>query len=150
MERQAELAGLAPTIERLVGLDATLGQAHPFDTFVRPGPVWDTDGWPERPTRTVVMEATRGPDEPTDRWNNLAFRRGIRAGGWTLFEPELPALRANGGSALSASELVPAILQGILVEMLESWDLSAPPHRSVEMSDQTVEALRALGYLEPD
>ncbi len=46
----AELAGLAPTIEGLVGLEPTLGQAHSFEPFVRPGPVWDVDGWPERST----------------------------------------------------------------------------------------------------
>lgn len=140
VQRQAELAGLAPTIERLLGLEPSLGQD--FWQLVRPGPVLDADGWPERPTRTVFMEATRPRQrESVSAWNNLPFARGVRAGGLVLraapvydVPPALP----------DASALAP-----VLAGMLARWDLEAPPPRVEQLSADTRRALEALGYLEP-
>jgi arylsulfatase A-like enzyme len=142
--RQAAMSSLAPTLEVALGLEATLGDRASFWDLARPGPVLDEEGWPDRPVRPVLLEATRPrPQEDPARWNNLPFHRGVRAGGFAIAgapffgEPYAPT---EGGPVA----MVP-VLQGIVGR----WDAAAPPHRAEHLSAGTEEALSALGYLEP-
>ncbi len=140
---QAEMAGLAPTLEEALGLEATLGDQASFFPLLRAGPLRDQDGWPERPTRPVVLEATQPhQDTAPPGWNNLGLWRGVRAGGWAL------QARPSAGEAAQVVGRSDPAVGALLSEQLRAWDAAAPPWREVEMSDETVEALRALGYLE--
>jgi arylsulfatase A-like enzyme len=150
VQRQAEMAGLAPTLEVALGLRPTLGTARPFYDLVRPGPVADEDGWPERPTRTVLMEAARPRDlEDAARWNNLTFARGVRAGGWVLrLSPaydQPPRLWDGPGDQVHITD---DAIRPVLAGLLGRWDLDSPPHRTEVVTADTHEALRALGYLD--
>jgi arylsulfatase A-like enzyme len=141
--RQAEMAALAPTLEVALGLEPTLGSRTPFWDLVRPGPVDDSDGWPARPTRTVVMEATRPRElEQQSKWNNLPFARGIRAGGFVLRGAPVFA------QAFELEARSTPLLERLMLEMLWAWDDTAPPHREERMDAETERALRALGYLD--
>lgn len=141
VRRQAGMASLAPTLERLAGLERSLGSYPDLWDHIRPGPVWDFDGWPSGPTHTVPHEATRPHDREADTgWNNLAFRRAIRAGGGVARS----GLR--DGRPLHVTD-GPVALLPVLAELLGRWDASAPPRRTDTMTDSTRRALEALGYL---
>jgi arylsulfatase A-like enzyme len=146
VRRQAEMAGLAPTIQEMVGLEPTLGAS--FATMLSPGPVRDDDGWPERPTRPVVMEATRPHrEEIAPAWNNLDLWRGVKAGGWTVTSlprrRSPPALVAGPGGRPSTAD---AEVGSILAGRLAAWDAAAPAFRDEDLDAETLEMLRALGY----
>jgi arylsulfatase A-like enzyme len=146
VERQASLDGLAPTIERIAGLEATLGRD--FYDHVRPGPVRDEQGWPERPTWPVMMEATRPLEhESKNAWNNLRFYRGIRAGGWALegapvFGIDLDFLEAD---AVPVEE---HDVRPVLAGEMALWDANAPPYVEVNMPPAQRRALIELGYID--
>jgi len=142
VQRQAGMASLAPTLERLAGLERTLGAAPDLWDLIRPGPVDDTDGWPGRPTRTVLHEATAPHQERRDgRWNNLGLERGVHAGGASARK-----LRRRGWVVESGAGAVLPVLR----DLMQSWDAAAPPYRSETLSSHTRQALEALGYLSPD
>ena len=145
VRRQVGLSGLAPTVERLLGLEATLGDRRDFAELLRPGPVNDVDGWPHHPTWTVFSEATRG-GEDAEGWNNLGRMRGVRAGSWEAIgwpHKYLPlSIESQDGGARSDLGLLPT-----LADMMQAWDEAAPPYRAPSMSQYTREALEALGYL---
>jgi len=142
----AAMPGLAPTIEQLLGFERTLGEHPDFFDLVRPGPVRDDDGWPERPTHVATFEASR-PRQYTaeDRWNNLPLHRGVFAGGWGMWHA--PFARKDetfyGGSVGVDEAMLP-----VLRSILDRWDAAAPPYRDEELAPSTREALKALGYLE--
>lgn len=144
VRRQASMVGLAGTVERLVGLEPRLGPD--FAELLRPGPVFDVDGWPDRPTLPVFVEATRPRHaESSTKWNNLPLHRGVFAGGWGLWSapwlgvgPTFYAERWAGHRDLRRA----------LAELLAAWDADVPPHREAKMAPSTERALRALGYLE--
>jgi arylsulfatase A-like enzyme len=144
--RQAAVSGLGPTIEALVGLEPSLGRALPFDDLVRAGPVRDDDGWPERPTHPVFVEATRPRlAEVADGWNNLHMHRGVLAGGYGVVGA--PFVRVPLGPIDWGALPEPAV-RDVLVEMVSDWDRAAPPHRDQPVAPKTDEALEALGYVE--
>jgi arylsulfatase A-like enzyme len=144
VRRQAEMAGLAPTLELALGLEATLGSKRPFWDLLRPGPVADDQGWPDRPVRTALMEATRPrKKEPDSGWNNRMFWRAVRAGGF-----EGKALPWKGTAfALSGGERDEALRES-LRGILWRWDAAAPAYRAEELSEGTEAALKSLGYLD--
>ncbi len=142
IQRQAGMASLAPTIERLVGLPRPLGTAPDLWDLLRPGPVWDQDGWPARPTRAVLHEATAPHQARSDgRWNNLGLERGAHASGTHVRRTRARRWVVEAG----AEGLLP-----VLQDALRSWDAAAPPFRSETLSSHTRQALEALGYLEPE
>ncbi len=149
VKRQASMSGLASTLEVALGLQPTLGA--PFWELVRPGPVLDTDGWPERPTRAIPVEATRPiRDGAKQSWNNLDLFRAWHAGGWTVeAAPFLgrPPRLTRGPSGKRMSDIA---LQPVLAAQLEAWDEIAPPYRVPLLGADTEAALRALGYLEEE
>lgn len=146
VQRQAGMDGLAPTLLELLGLPSALGDGLSFADWVRAGPVFDEDGWPERPTVPVYLEATRPRfAESADQWNNLYMHRGVWAGGWGIFSApflqEGPRFFDLGGAPHEE-------LLGLLQGMVQSWDGQAPPHTEPTPSVETTNALKALGYTE--
>lgn len=141
--RQAGMASLAPTLERLAGLPRSLGSAPDLWPMLRPGPVHDRDGWPDRPTHAVFHEATTPHQKREDGlWNNLGLRRGVHAGGAAgrALKTAMPVRVVEG----------PAGLGTLLDELLAAWDAASPPFRGERLSSRTRRALKALGYLEED
>lgn len=146
VQRQASMDGLAPTLELALGLEATLGTGLPFHDLLRAGPVLDTDGWPDRPTLPVRVEATRPRQaEQADGWNNLQLHRGIWAGGWGASSAPFlhhPLTFYDHGALPH-----PDVLEDLRL-LLERWDADAPEHVEADMAPATRRALQALGYLE--
>jgi len=140
---------LGPSLERVLGLVPALGTRRDFWNLLRPGPVLDRDGWPEHPSVAITMEATRPPRfEVKDAWNNLNFSRGVRVGPWVLrVRQEARARQWSGLEGMPATQAKHDLMQ-ILSQTLAQWDSSAPPYRSVQMSSETQEALKALGYID--
>lgn len=144
VRRQVSMTGLASTIERSIGLTTTFGAD--FHAMVRPGPALDVDGWPDRPTEPVFMEATRPRHaEAPLEWNNLRLHRAVWAGGWGAWAS--PWRRMPLAFDPHGRVGHPGVM-GILGRMLADWDADLPPHREAAMAPATEEALRALGYIE--
>lgn len=148
VRRQAGMAGLARTIEEVLGLPPALGaDAHPFLELLRPGPVLDDDGWPDRPTRPVLLEATKPRSlEPDSGWNNRTFFRGVLAGDHGAYAApcyDLPWTFFDGLGAPSDQALLP-LFSGLMAR----FDARAPERREAEMAPATIRALQALGYLD--
>jgi arylsulfatase A-like enzyme len=147
VERHASMAGLASTIEVLLGLPPTLGR-H-FWQLVRPGPVDDTDGWPARPTAVLFAEATRPHGEDPSRWNNADAYRQVQVGperlvGAPVFDS--PYELAGRHRSRTGHPALYALLEGLA----QAWDADGPPWREAQLDAETTEALEALGYLEPE
>ncbi len=147
VQRQADMSGLAPTIERMLGLQPQLGDD--FWQLVRPGPVLDVDGWPEHPTTPAFSEATRPFSDDTTQWNNAALYQSVRVGPHEL----------RAAPALGVAPFVVDAPSGwfsdnpmleLLTEVMDSWNAKAPPFRHESMEEGTRAALEALGYLEPE
>lgn len=135
VRRTFAMSGLAPTIEALLGLEPTLGRG--FDSALRPGPRRDDEGWPERPTEVVFLEATRPRHrESKTAWNNLPLQRRVVVG------PH------SHGSYPFEELTYPGPLSPLLAELLAEWDAAAPPRQRADMPPHTVRALKALGYLD--
>ena len=147
VKRQASMTGLAPTLERTLGLAPTLGTGRDFYELWRPGPVHDVDGWPDRPTQPAFMEATRPRAyEDKKNWNNLKLHRGVFAGGWGAWSaPFLNRSLVFYDRSATPNASMLRTLQGLLGR----WDAEAPQHREGQMAPSTRRALEALGYLEP-
>jgi len=146
VERSANMTCVAPTVERLVGLEPSLGQD--CWQLVRPGPVNDTDGWPERPSPAAFAEATRPHVTASSTWNNVGLRRAVRVGEAQLFagpsagEPPMLIGVAERGTARHA-------LRDLLAERLSAWDAVTPPFRSDDPTGALWQVLETLGYVDP-
>lgn len=146
IRRQAAMADLAPTIEALLGLQPTPGDGHPFDAWLRAGPLLDEDGWPDRPTHPVYVEASRPRQaEAKTGWNNLRMHRGVFAGGWAGWTAPFlkTALRFYDRGEAPHPEVA-----GLLQGLLDAWDARAPGHVEPSTAPATTRALKELGYLE--
>jgi arylsulfatase A-like enzyme len=137
--RQVPLSTLGPTLLDVVGLDPRLGDHPSIYDLIRPGPTWDEQGWPDRPVRPVLIEASRPRDiESKQYWNNLPMRREVRVGDLSLYR--FPNKQIETISDPRAADL--------LGSMLSDWDGRSPAHRTEQMSTETTDALRSLGYME--
>lgn len=85
----------------------------------------------------IFMEATR-PDVGLPGWNNLMTERGVYADG--RFATRFPLLEQQGHPPQSDDEE--------LLALLASWDAAAPARVEDTRTEQTREALKALGYVE--
>lgn len=146
VSRQASLSGLAPTIERALGLEVRLGERRDFWDYLRPGPVRLAEGWPELATEPVFMEATRPRQyEPEEGWNNLTFYRSVRAGGYSMAGAPVFDLPYAMKAPHEADDGVLLWLRYLMAR----WDRLAPVERvDTPMAPATKRALEALGYLE--
>ena len=142
------LMDLAPTVSALVGL--------PVDPSAQGIDLQDT--WKGRPSpRILLSEATKPTEvEAAPQWNNLRKERA--AVGRGLLVTHTPwADERHGGPGPAVFSLAPgqphAVEQSVatvqkLRKALEDWDRAAPPYRDPNMTEQTIESLRALGYLD--
>jgi arylsulfatase A-like enzyme len=144
---QAAMPGLAPTLQRALGFERTLGEHPDFWDLLRPGPVWDEDGWPERPTQVAFVEASRPRKaETTEGWNNLPLHRGVFAGGYGYWTA--PWLKRRPTEWYDVPDIGDDAIFGELTHMVEQWDARAPAYRPVHVAPATYAALRALGYVD--
>ncbi|MBT3218979.1 MAG: hypothetical protein HN348_07800 [Proteobacteria bacterium] len=148
VKSQASMSGLAPTIERSLGFEPSLGERRNFWSHIRPGPMKDRDGWPENPTWPVFYEATRPlQHESTTGWNNIRFYRGVRAGGWAM--NGAPVFGIGYDFDVPVPEADRPVLYWLRY-LLQQWDGQTPGYVEVEMAPATKRALTVLGYLEED
>lgn len=100
--------------------------------------------------RHHFAEATKGPPARDPAvWDNLGFARAV--GSERHFFASAPggasvlAARAPGQPPVEDAEAAAA-----LVQALATWDAAAPPSRSGQPAAHTLEALKALGYVDPE
>lgn len=143
--RTVGMSGLGPSIEGWMGLEPSLGQRRAFHRIVEAGPVWDVDGWPERPTFPVFSEATQPAVDNGDGWNNAHARRSVRVGGAGIRRKD--ATDHFLGDRDDRGDPRDDPFGSLLGNLVDSWDVAAPGWRDVQMDDETLDALRALGYI---
>ncbi len=136
VERPVGLQDLAATILALAGLPEDLGGSRSLvPTFTGGGG-----------GRDYFMEATQ-PDAPakTPLWNNLGTERALLRGAEMVIRT--PWVPSEIGYAVAAGQ--PEVPVGPdLAAAITAWDTKAPPWRDIDMSDTTVDGLKALGYIE--
>ncbi len=140
VDRQVRVMDLAPTVLGFLGLPP-IGHAEDL------GPLFRGKRPPAPPS---FAEATQPVDaERSDAWNNLQMERAVALDGALLMRTPLLS-DVDMLYALDAEQSVvkdPATATRLRA-LLDSWDAAAPPHRDVTMSAETVEGLKALGYIE--
>lgn len=137
------LGELAPTVLSLVGLPG-VGTGRDLSA-----------AWTGTLTPAPVFAEATKPSEHEDHkaWNNLGFERGVAGDGrWLTVSPweasrQVQWLREDS-RPVGIHGRDEVIAAGQLQTELQAWDRTAPPHRAVALSDDTREALKALGYLE--
>ncbi len=134
--RPVGLQDLAATVLELVGLPSAIGDSRSLVPTLTGGGV----------DRDYFLEATQ-PDAParTPFWNNLGTERGLLRGTQMLIRtPWAPSEQAYA-VAVGQPEAVPASDMGAAIT---AWDAAAPPWREADMGGETIEGLKALGYIE--
>jgi len=151
--------GVAATIDVLPTVSAFLGIAAPDNID---GEAIDLDPPAATPLERVRFGQATKPwnkDEVDPRWSNMAKTRCIREGRYKLIQvpyagtEELYDVHAD---PLEQNDLLPEgtaevqALAGRMRERLEVWAASADPlpsHFEPSQREETIERLRALGYL---
>lgn len=143
VQRPVRLQDLASTV---VG-HAGLGEAHGDGLDL--APLWRGGTLP--PT-THFAEATKPIErESKAAWNNLPFERAVVEGRDMLVGSPLAGGRATLHRVAPGQPQVDDRDRALaLAELIKAWDAAAPAHRQVEMTEHTVSALQALGYLDED
>lgn len=96
--------------------------------------------------RTYFIEATQpGATEATTRWNNLPNERAVLRGTDLLIRNPMNVVEQQYRVSTGQP---PAPTTAELATALTRWDETAPPWRTVDMSGDTREGLKALGYVE--
>lgn len=135
--RQVRLLDIGTTVLSLTGLGGTLGVGQDLS------PLWAGD---TSPPPLSFAEATKPiPLEDTSGWNNLPFQRSVADGSHLLVVTPLEQRMSMRSLATGVEVDTPP---DELARALGAWDASAPPHREPTMSDETINALKQLGYLE--
>ena len=142
------LMDLAPTLSAIAGLSP-----DPTAQGVDLRTVWSGSAEP----RWVLSEATKPADvEQAPDWNNVRKERAVVGQGLVVTHtPWADATQGGTGPHVFAlapgqpatAEAPTATLQSML-RALSTWDDEAPAFRDPHMTDETKEALRALGYLD--
>jgi len=104
----------------------------------------------EMPSVPVFLEATKSRAQPVEQsWNNLKNERGVVLDSHILIRhPRLE--EQNGLFRLdnAQSKVEDADREASMSALLEAWDAKAPPFREENMDPETIESLKALGYIE--
>jgi len=132
VSRRVRLMDLGPTLLRVSGLEADLGEGG--DLFAE-GEAPPGFAEANQPHGQLAQEGW--PNQPLDRsvvWKGHALER-------TPWSDEERFYHLDGGAPDEA-------LRSQLEALLTAWDAKAPGSRQVEMSRETTEALQALGYLD--
>ncbi|MCB9779895.1 MAG: sulfatase [Alphaproteobacteria bacterium] len=147
VERQVRLMDIGTTVLSVAGLaGGPLGAGEDLSVL------WTEQlhGRPLPDAPPSFAEATK-PDEleqPT-RWNNALFDRSVAWDGHFLtFAPWLGQAPTLYRLAAGQPRVTDGARHARLARALRAWDQTAPPFRTVEHSEDTEAALKALGYLE--
>lgn len=143
VQRPVRLQDLASTVVSRAGLGSAHGDGLDLTPLWRGGSLPDTVHFAEA-TKPIERESST-------RWNNLPFERAVIEGRDMLVGSPLQGGRATLHRVAPGQPQVDDRDRALaLAELLKAWDAAAPAHRSVQMSDSTVSALQALGYLEAE
>jgi arylsulfatase A-like enzyme len=133
------LMDLGATTLGLAGLEPSLGAGRDLSV------TWGTTPPASPPS---FAEASRPAElESPPAWNNLHTERAVVDDGHLL-------LRTPGTpDALFSLSSPPALVEDPgratrLGEALMAWDDAAPPYRDITISEETIEGLKVLGYME--
>ncbi len=140
VERQVRLMDLGTTVLSASGLGGILGEGEDLSRLWR-------GETPIAPPN--FAEATKPiAHESKTAWNNLPFERSVAEGG--LMVVKRPLYGDLGLFSLAEGQPFVDDIEKAkeLDKKLMEWDATAPPHREPNMSAQTENALRALGYLD--
>lgn len=141
LDRQIRLMDLGPTILGLLDWPSALGDGEDTSPILKGERTW------EAPPN--FAEATQPANlQLSDRWNNLPFQRSVTHGGFSYVRT--PFLYTHSLFALDTPVrlIEDAKRMEDMNAQLIAWDAQAPPFRPWQPTQQTVEALKALGYLE--
>lgn len=140
VDRQVRLMDLGSTVLTVSGLGGSLGDGEDLS------PLWRGERPPAPPN---FAEATKPLEyESAQMWNNLPFERSVAYDQHLLIAR--PLYKTMSLHSIDPGQ---AVVQDRdramdLAEKLQVWDQAAPPHREPNMSKNTEDALRALGYLD--
>lgn len=140
VSRQVRLMDLGTTVLSASGLGGILGDGQDLS------PLWRGEIGVAPPN---FAEATKPiAYESKTAWNNLPFERSVAENGLILIKRPL-----FGDFGLFTMEQDPTFVADLetarqMEASLTAWDAAAPPHREPNMSKETEDALRALGYLD--
>jgi arylsulfatase A-like enzyme len=142
VETPIGLQDVPATILALVGKPAGFGGSNDLS------PLWGAS--PPTLHRRWHLEATQPGYKGADMgWNNKINEVGVLDGRSLLTESvcfaQPPTLYEVGEGQSQSTDTA---RRDELAAKLEAWLAAAPPYRTVEMTDETREALKALGYTE--
>ncbi len=141
VERQVRLQDIGTTVLGVAGLGGTLGQGEDL------APLWSGAGGTTAPPS--FAEATKPiPLESGSRWNNSPFERSVALDGKLLVTAPFMGTATLHDIAPGQPMRVEDPDEETLHGLIRAWDERAPPHRDPQMSAETEEALRRLGYVE--
>jgi arylsulfatase A-like enzyme len=133
------LMDLGATTLSLAGLKPSLGAGRDLSA------TWSMTPLTSLPSFAEASRPVEAESPPA--WQNLYMERSVVADGHML-------LRSPGEPDALYRLAVPPVLVADpervtrLGEALMAWDAAAPPYRDITISDDTVEGLQALGYME--
>ena len=141
LDRQLRLMDLGPTILGLLDWPHTLGDGEDTSPILRGERTWEAP--------PSFAEATQPASiQLTDRWNNLPFQRSVTHSGYSYVRTPYQQSHLLYALDRPVRLLEDAQRMQNMNAQLTAWDAQAPPFRPWQPTEQTVEALRALGYLE--
>jgi len=141
------LSELGATVLAMFGDEAGLGEGRDLRPLLTGGSV---------EPRAIFLEATKPKNgRSTDGWNNIRNERGVAWKEHVLYKAPVygtPARLFELTPAQRRLKVPPASGRSALLEeltmLLGAWDAAAPPYRDEEMDDETIEGLKALGYID--
>lgn len=141
VERQVRLQDIGTTLLSVTGIGGSLGDGEDLSTL------WSGGAIPPAPP--AFAEATKPiPLESSRKWNNLPFERSVSQDGKIFVSAPWSGTATLHDIAPEQPMRVEDPDEERLHGLLRAWDAKAPPHRDPEMSADTIEALKRLGYID--
>jgi len=142
VQDSVKLSDLSPTVLGLLGLENTvMGSGRNLVPLLK---------GEEMAPVPVYLEATKSRAQPEQQgWNNLNNERGIVLDSHILIRH--PRLKDQNGLFRldkKQSRVQDGDREASMYKSLEAWDAKAPPFRKENMDQETIESLKALGYIE--
>jgi arylsulfatase len=141
IQQPVKLSDLAATILSLGELGGTMGTGQDLSGLMQGGAMQPDP---------IYLEATKPKKDPTDgSWNNATKERGVISRGHLLVvNSQVPSESGLFVLAPTQPRAENPEVQAHLQSLLDAWDAGAPRSRTETLSDETREALQALGYME--
>ena len=147
VDEPVALSEVGGTLLAMFGDEAGLGEARDLRPLLTGGAV---------APRPIFLEATKPQNaRAADGWNNIRNERGVALKDYVVYKAPIFRQPARLFTLTPAQERLKVTPGGpraeLLMELegrLDQWDAAAPPHRDEDMDDETIEGLRALGYID--